>query len=131
MNASRDAERKIGRYEQVLPILALLKSRIEKTQPLVTAQNAQGKAIGYLACNESKLERYVEEGYLPLDKNAAELKVRPFFIGRYNLLFSGRAHVRDGQCSNLQPGVDRQSQRPRALCVAAPRTRTPANCDIG
>ncbi|WP_073172532.1 IS66 family transposase [Pseudomonas asturiensis] len=83
-----DAERKIGRHEQSLSILAQLKSWIEKTQPQVTAQNALGKAISYLASNWSKLERYVEEGYLPLDNNAAERAIRPFVIGRKNWLFS-------------------------------------------
>ncbi|WP_241806976.1 IS66 family transposase, partial [Pseudomonas putida] len=46
------------------------------------------KAICYLASNWSKLERYVEEGYLPLDNNAAERAIRPFVIGRKNWLFS-------------------------------------------
>ncbi|WP_122598094.1 IS66 family transposase [Pseudomonas viridiflava] len=88
LKASSDADRKIGRHEQSLPILAQLKSWIEKTQPQVTAQNALGKAISYLASNWSKLERYVEEGYLPLDNNTAERAIRPFVIGRKNWLFS-------------------------------------------
>ncbi len=69
-------------------MLAQLKSWIEKKQPQVTAQNALGKAISYLASNWNKLERYVEEGYLPLDNNAAERAIRPFVIGRKNSLFS-------------------------------------------
>ncbi|WP_122582770.1 IS66 family transposase, partial [Pseudomonas viridiflava] len=88
LKASSDADRKIGRHEHSLPILAQLKSWIEKTQPQVTAQNALGKAISYLASNWSKLERYVEEGYLPMDNNAAERAIRPFVIGRKNWLFS-------------------------------------------
>ncbi|WP_163032621.1 transposase domain-containing protein, partial [Pseudomonas viridiflava] len=32
--------------------------------------------------------RYVEEGYLPMDNNAAERAIRPFVIGRKNWLFS-------------------------------------------
>jgi hypothetical protein len=54
----------------------------------VTAQNALGKAISYLVHNWSQLERYVEEGYLPIDNNAAEWAIRPFVIGRKNRLFS-------------------------------------------
>ncbi len=88
LKASSDADRKIGRHEHSLPILAQLKNWIEKTQPQVTAQNALGKAISYLASNWSKLERYVEGGYLPLDNNAAERAIRPFVIGRKNWLFS-------------------------------------------
>ncbi|WP_122587524.1 IS66 family transposase [Pseudomonas viridiflava] len=88
LKASSDADRKNGRHEHSLPILAQLKSWIEKTQLQVTAQNALGKAISYLASNWSKLERYVEEGYLPMDNNAAERAIRPFVIGRKNWLFS-------------------------------------------
>ncbi|WP_122574657.1 IS66 family transposase, partial [Pseudomonas viridiflava] len=88
LKASSDADRKIARHEHSLPILAQLKSWIDKTQSQVTAQNALGKAISYLASNWSKLERYVEEGYLPLDNNTAERAIRPFVIGRKNWLFS-------------------------------------------
>jgi hypothetical protein len=54
---------------------------MEKTQPEVTAQNALGKAINYLANNWNKLARYVEEGYLPIDNNPAERASRPFVVG--------------------------------------------------
>ena len=83
-----DEDRKAARMERSLPLLAQLKSWVEKTQPQVTTQNALGKAIGYLASNWSKLERYVEHGCLPIDNNAAERAIRPFVIGRKNWLFS-------------------------------------------
>ena len=83
-----DEYRKTGRHERSLPVLAQLKSWMEKTQPQVTAQNALGKAVGYLASNWNKLERYVEQGYLPIDNNAAERAIRPFVIGRKNWFFS-------------------------------------------
>ena len=85
---SSDEVRKAARVERSLPLLTQLKSWVEKTQPQVTTQNALGKAIGYLASNWSKLERYVEHGYLPIDNNAAERAIRPFVIGRKNWLFS-------------------------------------------
>ena len=88
LKGSDDETRKAGRHERSLPVLAHLKSWMEKTQPQVTAQNALGKAINYLASNWNKLERYVEEGYLPIDNNAAERAIRPFVIGRKNWLFS-------------------------------------------
>ncbi len=37
----------------------------------------------------SRLERYVEDGYLLQDNNAAERAIRPFVIGRENSLLSG------------------------------------------
>ena len=88
LQAGNDGERKTGRHAHSLPVLAQLKSWMEKTQPQVTAQNALGKAISYLASTWNKLERYVEEGYLPIDNNAAERAIRPFVIGRKNWLFS-------------------------------------------
>ena len=71
-------------------MLAQLQTWLEKTQPQVTAQNALGKAINYLASNWIKLVRYTEAGcYLPIDNNnAAERAIRPFVIGRKNWLFS-------------------------------------------
>ncbi|MDV7214312.1 IS66 family transposase, partial [Azotobacter beijerinckii] len=54
----------------------------------VTAQNALGKAVNYLAGNWSRLIRYTEAGYLPIDNNRAERAIRPFVIGRKNWLFS-------------------------------------------
>ena len=105
-------------------MLAQLKTWAEKTQPQVTSQNA-GKAISCLVSNWSKLKRYVEQGDLPIDNDAAERAIRPFVIGRENWLLSDTQRD-DGRCATLQPGRDSQSQWQGALCVAAPRTGTPA-----
>ena len=83
-----DEQRYLGRQQHSLPVLAQLKAWLDKTLPQVTAQNALGKAVNYLASNWSRLERYVEAGYLPIDNNAAERAIRPFVIGRKNWLFS-------------------------------------------
>lgn len=45
LKAFGNAERKVGRHDQSLPVLAQLRSWIEKTQPQVTTQNTLGKAI--------------------------------------------------------------------------------------
>lgn len=83
-----DEHRYESRQQSSLPVLAQLQTWLEKTQPQVTAQNALGKAISYLASNWIKLVRYTEAGYLPIDNNAAERAIRPFVIGRKNWLFS-------------------------------------------
>ena len=83
-----DEQRFIGRQEKSLPILGQLKSWLEKTQPQVTPQSVLGKAVNYLASNWSRLERYVEAGFLPIDNNAAERAIKPFVIGRKAWLFS-------------------------------------------
>ncbi|MNL71349.1 Transposase IS66 family protein [compost metagenome] len=41
-----DEQRLAGRQEKSLPILAQLKSWLEKTHPQVTSQSALGKAVG-------------------------------------------------------------------------------------
>ena len=83
-----DEQRFAGRQEQSLPVLSQLKNWLEKTQPQVTAQSALGKAVNYLASNWSRLERYIEAGFLPIDNNAAERAIKPFVIGRKAWLFS-------------------------------------------
>jgi transposase len=83
-----DEQRFAGRQEQSLPVLTQLKSWLEKTQPQITAQSALGKAVNYLASNWSRLERYIEAGFLPIDNNAAERAIKPFVIGRKAWLFS-------------------------------------------
>lgn len=85
---SSDEGRKKGRQDLSLKVMSELKAWVEKTLPYVTTQNALGKAVTYLANNWSKLERYVEQGYLPIDNNTAERAIRPFVIGRKNWLFS-------------------------------------------
>lgn len=84
---SDDEDRKAASWSTCLPLLTQLKNWVEKTQTQVTTQNALGKAIGYLASNWSKLDRYVEHSYLPIDNNPAERAIRPFVIGRKNWLF--------------------------------------------
>ncbi|SOS36036.1 transposase IS66 [Pseudomonas syringae group genomosp. 3] len=83
-----DEQRYIGRQEKSLLELAKLKAWMEKTQPQVTSQSALGKAVNYLANNWTRLERYIEAGFLPIDNNAAERAIRPFAIGRKAWLFS-------------------------------------------
>jgi transposase len=84
-----DEQRLTGRQEKSLPILGQLKSWLDKTQLHVTPQSVLGKAVSYLASNWSRLERYVEAGYLPIDNNPAERAIKPFVIGRKAWLFSG------------------------------------------
>ena len=83
-----DEQRLTGRQEKSLPILGQLKSWLDKTQPHVTPQSVLGKAVSYLASNWSRLERYIEVGYLPIDNNPAERAIKPFVIGRKAWLFS-------------------------------------------
>jgi transposase len=82
-----DEHRHESQQQNSLQVLAQLHAWLEKTQPQVTAQNALGKAISYLASNWIKLVRYTEASYLQIDNNAAERAIQPFVIGRKNWLF--------------------------------------------
>ncbi|MHC5352546.1 IS66 family transposase, partial [Metapseudomonas furukawaii] len=78
LKEANDSERLVARQQRSQPLLDQLKAWLDKTQPQVTAQNALGKAVNYLASNWSRLVRYVEGGHLPIDNNRAENAIRPF-----------------------------------------------------
>ena len=111
-----DEQRHQGRQQDSLPILAQLHGWLEKTQPQVTAQNALGKAVDYLASNWNKLKRYVEAGHLPIDNNPAERAIRPFVIGRKAWLFSDtpKGAVASAQIYSLVETAKANSQEPYA-----------------
>ena len=101
-----DEQRFAGRQEQSLPVLSQLKNWLEKTQPQVTAQSALGKAVNYLAGNWSRLERYIEAGFLP--------------IGRVGMWRGGLRSVSTPRSSNRTCATNASGFRPRSICL---RTR--------
>jgi transposase len=48
-----------------------------------------GTAVNYALKNWPSLIRYLENGHIPPDNNAAENAIRPFVLGRKNWLFAG------------------------------------------
>ena len=70
------------------PILDEMKTWLEKVLPQVPPSSATGKALNYLHNEWDKLIRYLEDGRLEIDNNAAENAIRPFVVGRKNWLFS-------------------------------------------
>lgn len=76
------------RQEQAVPLLDEIRAWLDKSLPEVPPQSAVGKAINYLYNQWPKLVRYVEDGHLAIDNNAAERTIRPFVIGRNNWIFS-------------------------------------------
>ncbi len=113
---SSDERRKRGRQDLSRSVMSELKVWVDKTPPCVTTQNALGKTVTYLANNWSKLERYVEEGYLPIDNNPAERAIRPFVIGRKNWLFSDtpRGATASAQLYSLAETAKANGQEPYA-----------------
>jgi transposase len=81
-------ERLRHRQEQAVPLLGEIRAWLDKSLPEVPPQSAVGKALNYLHGQWPKLVRYVEDGRIDIDNNAAERVIRPFVIGRNNWLFS-------------------------------------------
>ncbi len=77
------------RKEKAEPILEEFKARMEKRLSQSPPHGLPGKALNYSLSHWAKLIRYLEEGHISPDNNAAENAIRPFVIGRKNWLFSG------------------------------------------
>ena len=69
-------------------VLDRLHDWVEERRPRVAPKTPLGKALGYLHNHWHGLTRFLEDGRLEIDNNAAENAIRPFVIGRRNWLFS-------------------------------------------
>lgn len=69
-------------------INAWMKARVPDTLP----KSPLGLALGYARNQWRALNRFVENGELEIDNNAAENAVRPIALGRKNYLFVGSEH---------------------------------------
>ena len=70
------------------PILDEIRVWLDQVLPQVPPTSATGKALHYLHNEWDKLIRYLDDGRLEIDNNAAENAIRPFVVGRKNWLFS-------------------------------------------
>ncbi len=82
-----EEKRKI-RQEKSQPIIDALRTWLDKSLPQVPPERKLGKALHYLNNNWSRLTRFLDDGIIPLDNNAAENAIRPFVVGRKNWLHS-------------------------------------------
>ena len=60
-----------------------------------------GKAVGYLTNQWSALQKYLSDGWLPIDNNQAEQIIRPLAVGRRNWLFLGHPQAAIGRLQLL------------------------------
>ena len=81
-------ERHLARQSLSLPILAELRTWLDKTQPAILPKSALGAVLSYMNNYWDKLTRYTEAGDLPVDNNRCENAIRPFVVGRKAWLFS-------------------------------------------
>jgi hypothetical protein len=81
-------QRHLIRQEKSKPILDDLKHWCEQSVTTTSKGSILGKAIRYTLNQWPYLIRYLEDGNLQIDNNAAERHIKPFVIGRKNWLFN-------------------------------------------
>jgi len=77
------------RQEKSKPILEKFEAWLNTLSGKTPPKGLLGKAVNYTLNNWPQLTRYLEQGYITPDNNAAENAIRPFVVGRKNWLFSG------------------------------------------
>jgi transposase len=83
------SEIQLFRIERAKPVLEEFKAWLEKKKDQTPPKGLLGKAINYTLSIWSRLTRYLEDGHITPDNNAAENAIRPFVVGRKNWLFAG------------------------------------------
>jgi transposase len=77
------------RQRESKPILERIREEVERAGRDALPKSAFGEAVGYVRNQWRALTRYVEDGRLAIDNNAAERALRTIAVGRSNWLFTG------------------------------------------
>lgn len=77
------------RQQYAKPILTEFKIWLAQKQKQAPPQGTLGRAIYYFVEHWDELVIYLEHGFLDIDNNFTEQRVKPFTIGRKNWLFMG------------------------------------------
>ena len=88
----------VERKKQAEPILAALRTWLEKRANEVLPSALLGKAVVYTLKQWGKLVAYIESPYLTPDNNACENAIRPFVLGRKNWLFNKSPKGAESSC---------------------------------
>ena len=83
------AARLLLRQQRARPVADALHTWLTTQRQALAKADATAKAIDYSLSNWRALTRYLNDGNVPIDNNAAENAVRPLCIGRKNWLFVG------------------------------------------
>ncbi|MGC2793528.1 MAG: IS66 family transposase [Candidatus Sulfotelmatobacter sp.] len=81
--------RRSVRQTHARPLLDELRQWMDKTLRSLSTKSATAEAIRYALSRWRALTRYVDDGLLEIDNNAAERALRAVAIGRKNYLFMG------------------------------------------
>ncbi len=77
------------RQLQSRPVADALHGWLRTQRQLLVKADATAKAIDYALSNWPALTRFLDDGAVPIDNNAAENAIRPLAVGRKNWLFVG------------------------------------------
>lgn len=77
------------RQEQSKPIVTALFAWLTEQISTISRKSVTADAIGYAMNQRRALERYLEDGLIEIDNNAAERALRTVALGRKNYLFLG------------------------------------------
>ena len=77
------------RQQRSKPAADALHAWLTQQRAKLAKADATAKAIDYALSNWTALTRYLDDGNVPIDNNAAENAIRPLVVGRKNWLFVG------------------------------------------
>jgi len=84
-----DDKRRALRQEKSVSILRRFKEWLDRERHDVLPKSPLGEAMTYARRNWDALTRYITEGFLAIDNNAAERALRCVAVGRKNWMFAG------------------------------------------
>jgi transposase len=82
-------ERRSVRQARAGPLLQALWQWLQASLPTISSKSELATAIRYALARWPALSRYVEDGRIEIDNNAAERALRDVALGRKNYLFAG------------------------------------------
>ena len=82
-------ERQRVRRDKARSLLDAFRAWIEATLPRLSAKAELAKAMRYALGRWTALSRYIDDGTVEIDNNAAERSIRGIALGRKNWLFAG------------------------------------------
>src|ERR1700675_793523 len=82
-------QRRQVRHAQARPLLDSLKQWLEETLEKLSRKSDTAMAVRYALSRWDALLRYVDDGRIEIDNNAAERALRTVALGRKNYLFAG------------------------------------------
>lgn len=82
-------ERRAARIEQSKPVIDAMRPWLEARRAQLSRKSHLALAIGYALKRWKALSRFIDDGRIEIDNNAAERAIRGIALGRKNYLFAG------------------------------------------